>query len=101
MKCVKDVVEWPPLPVFWGKEGASSAPLPELVKIQKVQRIAENKITVEGTFEEKVFDSIEERVVRYFLNAPDEKIADKLEKILKDNIGNPLLPVGDLEISKD
>lgn len=91
MRKVKEVVDWPP-EASGSYTGGSTFPRAEQAIIKDVRTVG-NQIDVRCTFDG--------RDVHFPITAPDEKIAGRLEKILNNNVGKMLLPVGETEIPED
>jgi hypothetical protein len=89
MQKVKEVVDWPP-EASGSYTGGSTFPRAEQAIIKDVRTVG-NQIDV----------TCDGGDVHFPITAPDEKIAGRLEKILNNNIGKTLLPVGEAEIPED
>jgi hypothetical protein len=86
---VRDLKDWPPQPSSaFGK--SYSVPTTEEALIEKVVSVSGKRITFTAKASENPH--------MYVFEAPSEKVALDLEKILESNIGKSLFSVGDAEL---
>jgi hypothetical protein len=86
---VRDLKDWPPQPsCAFGK--SYSVPTPEEALIEKVESVRGKRITFTANASGNSHT--------YVFEAPSEKVALDLEKILESNSGKSLFSVGDAEL---
>ena len=92
-KRIKELEFWPPELTVWKEAHGTPAPTREQVTIKEVQMVVNGQI--------KIICEFGGREADYFLTEKNQKTVEKVVKILKDNIGNPLLSVEKVEIPEN
>jgi hypothetical protein len=92
-KKVRDLAGWPPACAISAPAVGATVPSIEQLTIMKVKHIIKNRLDLICMFQGKD--------VNCLFSMPDEKTAEKVGTLLKNNVGINLLSAGEAEIPED
>ena len=92
-KKVRDLAGWPPAYANSAQAIGVTVPFIEELTIKEVKRILKNRVDLICMFQGKD--------VNCLFSMPDEKTAEKVGTILKNNVGKTLFSIGTIEIPED